>query len=511
MFAGRMARRLLKGEGMTINTAQTATKFNDEISYGDDQLAAGVPSTPEPSVVTDTVTGRDVGNAIKAPRARRQRNLGVKAGEVDAEGAARAKADEELAKLIGLAPRPPVYEIGSRVNEIGVKNFKASRQKWEEYPTLPELERVFCARIESEKRRDFLMPANALTATNDGTLSFSTRADVSDALLIATDDGARTLARPETDGNEAFEQHVAKISERALLGLASRVTPGGAKYLAQCPADLRAANLNHWLQKRGDTELTLRTRNTVDGTGRELYAACGPKYAAFDADKVMRKAAAAIGHDARAKITYDGYRMTLDAIFHTNVEPKRAVAGEFFKGMIRVRAADDGSGSVNVSLGLWRNLCLNLIIIDFSKVLVGKRSHIGADTIESDIAELMAVANERIGMVVGKWSEANAEEILGRYDLQDVDAVFRGLVMNHGVRATGIKPEEMITRLHRAWEREPGYSKASILNAITRAAHEEEWRSWSDAEELESTAGELLYQPVWNLDVSEKTAEQLLA
>jgi hypothetical protein len=69
----------------------------------------------------------------------------------------------------------------------------------------------------------------------------------------------------------------------------------------------------------------------------------------------------------------------------------------------------------------------------------------------------------------------------------------------------------MITRLRRAWEKEPGYSKTAYLNAITRCAHSEEWRSWEDAEELESTAGELLYQPVWNLDVSEKTAEELLA
>ena len=486
---------------MTLNTAQTK-KFDDEVSYADDQSAASsatprvltdeelddqpVTVVPAPSSVTDTITGRDVGKAIKAPR--RPRNPGV-SGRVDAEGAARAKADEELAKLIGLAPKPPVYEIGSRVNEIGVGNFRASRAKWDEYPTLPELERVFCERIANEKRADFLMPAQAIRALDDGTIEFTP---------------------PVSDGSEA-KLHNARLSERALLGMASRVTPGGAKYLAQCPADLRAANLNHWLGKRGDAELTLRTREAIDGSGPELYAACGPRYAAFDADKVMRKAAAAIGHDARAKVTYDGYRMTLDAIFHTNVKPEKAVAGEFFKGMIRMRAADDGSGSINVSLGLWRNLCLNLIIIDFSQVLVGRRAHISADTIEADIAELMAVANARIGMVVSKWSEANAEEILGRYDLQDVDAVFRGLVMNHGVRATGIKPEDMIVRLHRAWEREPGYSKASILNAITRAAHEEEWRSWNDAEELESTAGELLYQPVWNLDVSEKTAEQLLA
>lgn len=482
---------------MTTNTTPAKT-LSDEITYDTDGMALdattkqplplSVPKAPPP--VFDTVTGRDVTNAVKPPRKRTLRNPGVLAGSIDEEGAARAKADEELAKLIGLAPKPPVYEIGSRVVPLGVSNFRASRAKWEDMATIPELERVFCAQVAGEERADFLVPAKDISAHDDGTIS--------------------AMVWEHGEEKSTGTTHTAKISERALLGMASRVTPGGAKYLAQCPADLRAANLRHWLAKRGDAQLTLRTRKASDGNGRELYAACGPKYAAFDADKVMRKAAAAIGHDARAKVTYDGYRMTLDAIFHSNIAPEKAVAGEFFKGMIRVRAADDGSGSVNVSLGLWRNLCLNLIIIDFSKVLVGKRSHIGAETIETDIAEILAVANERMGLVVGKWSEANAEEILTRYDLQDVDAVFRGLVINHGVRAVGVKPDEMVQRLHRAWEREPGYSKASILNAITRAAHEEEWRSWSDCEELESQAGELLYQPVWNLDVSEKTAEELL-
>ncbi len=476
---------------MTITTTDTAKTFTDEISYADDSApAAEPPSTPSTNVDSiDSVTGRDVGKAIRPPRRRALKNPGVLPGQVDAEGAARARADEELANLIGLSPRPPVYEIGSRVNETGVGNFRASRQQWEEYPTLPELERVFCDRVAAEERRDYIMAARDIAATDDGRVT-----------------GSISYIEDDVSCVDAFD---AKLTERALLGMASRVTPGGAKYLAQCPADLRAANLRYWLGQRGDAKLTLRTRKS--GEGRELYAACGPKYASFDADKVMQKAAAAIGHDARGKVTYDGYRMTLDAIFHSNVQPAKAVAGEFFKGIIRVRAADDGSGSINVSLGLWRNLCLNLIVIDFSKVLVGKRSHVGADTIEADIAELMAVANERIGLVVGKWSEANVEDVLARYDLQDVDQVFRGLVLNGAVHATGVKPDEMIERLHRAWEREPGYSKTSILNAITRAAHEEEWRSWSDAEELESTAGELLYQPVWNLDVSQKTAEQLLA
>jgi hypothetical protein len=201
----------------------------------------------------------------------------------------------------------------------------------------------------------------------------------------------------------------------------------------------------------------------------------------------------------------------MDAVFHSNIAPENAVAGEFFKGCVRVQAADDGSGSVKVKLGLWRNLCRNLIIVDFDTVLVGSRRHVGAATIEADVRELMASASERIALVVGKWSEASTENVLDRYDLQDVDQVFRGLVLNDCVHAAGVKPDDMVQRLHAAWEREPGYSKTAILNAITRAAHESTWSSWADQEDLESAAGNLLYQPVWTLDYSERTAEQVLA
>jgi hypothetical protein len=314
------------------------------------------------------------------------------------------------------------------------------------------------------------------------------------------------------------------ITERAIVGLATHVTPGGASYLRACPTELRAVNLNHWLSNATQRQtlsaiakkatpkakqMTLRTR--IRGTRPEVYAVTGPKYAPFNVDRVLHEAAAGIGGDARGSITYDGYRMSLDALFHSNIAPENAVAGEFFKGCVRISAADDGSGSVKIKLGLWRNLCRNLIIVDFDTVLIGSRRHVGATTIESDVRELMSSASDRIALVVAKWSEANTEDVLARYDLQNVDEVFRGLVVNDCVRAVGVTDDDMVARLHTAWEREPGYSKTSILNAITRAAHESTWSSWADQEELESQAGELLYQQVWNLDRAEQTAEQILA
>ena len=465
-----------------MTTSASPKTFNDEISYDHDAtpVTASMASTPPPAPTP-----------TKAPRV--LKNPGIRAGQVDAEGAARAKADELAANAAGMSPKPPIYEIGSRVNAIGEGNFKRSSEDHKEKPYLTDASKTFTGQIAAEERADFLVPANAITVEENGVVR----------VVLPNDN--QTLVKEIN----------ALLTDRAMFGLSSRITPGGARYLSQCPPALRAANLNHWLKERGETELTLRMRNAPQFDGRladrEIYAAVGPKFAAHNVDQVVRQAAEQIGHDARATVRYDGYRMTLDAVFHTNIEPKNAVAGEFFKGMIRMRAADDGSGSINVSLGLWRNLCLNLIIIDFAKVLVGKRAHIGVDTIADDVAELMKVANERIGLIVGKWSEASADNILERYDLGDADQVIRGLVLNGAVKAPGVKPEEMITRLRRAWEKEPGYSKTAFLNAITRCAHTEEWRSWEDAEELESTAGELLYQPVWNLDVSEKTAEQLLA
>lgn len=421
---------------------------------------------------------------------------------VDATGAARAKADELLAKSLGFSPKPPVFEIGTVVNSIGVDNFRRSRGEWEALPSIPELARNFSKRIEAERREDKLEAATSLVVSPDGRLG--KRGDKGPGYML---------------------------SERALDGIATHVTPGGASYLKQCPPALRADNLNHWLSTatqydaraskkagcdvRKDKQVTLRTRarrnDDPSKPSREVFAVVGPKYAAFDVDRVAREAAEGIGGDARGTVTYDGYKMTLDAMFHSNVRPENAVAGEFFKGVLRVRAADDGTGAIQCKLGLWRNLCRNLIIVDFDQVLVGSRKHVGAGTIVADVRELMKTASERIGLIVSKWSEASTENILERYDLQDVDAVFRGLVLNGAVTATGIKNDDLVKKLHEAWEREPGYSKTSILNAITRAAHEETWTSWADSEELESQAGQLLYQPVWNLDISDKTAEQLLA
>jgi hypothetical protein len=116
----------------------TTPALDIEISYADDSA----PSAPATSAPTP------------AKKPRTLKNPGVLAGRIDATGAARAKADEVAAKQIGLSPRPPVYEIGSRVNATGVGNFRRSRDKFEVNPYLSDLSRTFCDQIKNEARED---------------------------------------------------------------------------------------------------------------------------------------------------------------------------------------------------------------------------------------------------------------------------------------------------------------------------------------------------------------------
>lgn len=476
-----------------MNTQPATGTFESNIEL---DLEGPPKATQSPATATIHVPEAPAAPIIGVPPKRR---IERQAGVVDPVGAARAIADEAAARKAGFSPKPPIYTIGSQVNSTGVANFQKSRSTWDKLPSVPEACNKLIETIANEKREDLVVAAADLAVTAEGKL---TR-------------GGGTLT----------------LTEKAIEGFARLVTPGGARYLSECPPALRADNLNYWLKQayRVDAkatkaagkdaalaqELTIRTRKATgkDAKGREAYAVVGPQYAACDVDAMAKIAADKIGGDARCDVTYDGFKVTLDVLFHSNIAPHNAVAGEIFKGGIRIQTADDGSGSSRVKLMLWRNLCLNLIVLDWNKVLVGRRRHVGtSEALFTDIGAFVEQADERIKLVVDKWSECSAENVLERYDLGNVEDVIKGLVLNGVVKAPGISRDEMQARLRRAWEKEPGYSKTSFLNAITRAAHEEEWRSWEDVEDLESAAGELMYAKVWNcVPPKDVTVEEALA
>jgi hypothetical protein len=140
--------------------------------------------------------------------------------------------------------------------------------------------------------------------------------------------------------------------------------------------------------------------------------------------------------------------------------------------------------------------------------MVVRQRHLGADigkAVEKGIVQAMT----KVAAFADKWSEATLENVLDKYGVADVEAVMRGLVFNKVVSAPGCDQATMFTRLMDAYEAEVSlapeqrFSRSIIVNAVTRAAHANTWSKWEAVEELESTGGALLYQPVWNIEVPE--------
>lgn len=476
------------------------------------EMGDAIPVTPEPAPV---FVPRDEPATEAAPEFApdpvRDPNTWSSAG-VSEEGAARAKADEVAALEAGFSIAPPVYEIGSMVNQTGVDNFRASREEFDKMPTAVEACTRLADQIRDEQRVDVVCNVTDLRMDDDGCL---------------------------TRGGGALP-----LTRRAMSGLATHITPGGGSYLRDCPVELRAHNVNHWCENgiredaRATTKLmnqwenkrangyahapqpapvmvakrvTLRTRKNGTSGRRENFAIVGPRYSAHDIDKIAEQVmtSPAIPADARADIVYDGYRARIDVLFHTDIQPEKAVAGEIFKAGIMLKTADDGSGSIQIAAQVWRNLCLNLIIIDHAKDMVMRRSHRGngiADAVELGIADAM----KKVAHFADKWSEATLENVVEKYGAENIEDVFRGLVFNKVVHVANTSPKEMHERLMTAWYKEPGYDKTAIVNAVTRSAHEETWGKWTDVEDLETVGGQLLYQPLWNVEIPDKARAALV-
>jgi hypothetical protein len=475
-----------------------ANNSNNKVNTMDDSAARFSLLELDNGTVAPAATLAPVLTVVPAPRVE---------GGVCAEGKARAQADQADAEAAGWSLKPPVYAIGSRVNSTGVANFRASRQDHDDKASVGQACERLIDIVKAEDRRDIVIQVPTLSMFPDGRI---TR-------------GGGPLA----------------VSERAFNGVGTHITPGGAGYLRSCPPELRAVNFNHWAKEgfREDgratskaieaweeggevgsqpgpvmkaKEVTLRTRLNHASGKREAWSFVGPKYGAHDVDAIAEQVmrSEAIPADAKCDIVYDGYRARIDVLFHTNIQPEKAVAGEIFKAGIMLKTSDDGSGSIQVSAQVFRNLCLNLIIIDHAKDMVTRRKHIGTG-IEAAVADGIATAMGKVKVFADKWSEASLENVLEKYGAHDIEAVMRGLVFNKVVHVSGVRPDDMFERLMRAYQAEPGYGKTAIVNAVTRAAHSETWGSWADVEDLERKGGELLFAKQWSVSIPDDEREGL--
>lgn len=420
--------------------------------------------------------------------------VGRGVGNVDEAGAIRASLDEDLARTNGFAPKAPLYEVGTRVVQMGVDNARAMQQEHDAKPWARDVAADLVRAVRAEERQD-------LPATRVGDLRMT-----SSGLIVLPGEG------------EPGKGPRLPLSERSFASLMGRMPArSGIAYLNDCPPKLRAINFNHWAvevtdRERSETkpmEAVLRTRK-VEGV-RQAFAAVSPTYTPFDADKIGEALRLALPGDAKGGLDYDGQRMRLEALWRTNIAPDEFVAGEFFKAGVIVRADDTGAGSIRVQSVLWRNLCLNLLILDKAVGVDIRLRHVG--NVEELAARFRAAFNEALGSIGSfrnAWKNAMQEEgeaLVARSagttadDIAKLPAnvvlagLFNGILERELVPVKGRKTDVVpkLLEMHTQDEARDAYgvSRASIVNAFTRYAHKVETDPFA-ADLIREGAGTLL-------------------
>lgn len=428
---------------------------------------------------------------------------------INEEGRARSQADYEAAVAAGFSPKQPYYERGTEVIATGVANARKFRKQWEAMPLTTEGCASLIDTVRAEDRRNIDVRVRDMGMTPAAELDFYALGE--------------QMKRPMTP--------------TAFSGFCSRLGFGGAQYLAKCWPELRAHNVNEWLTKLVTDEkaeevaaavaasasgkaskfraqeLRLRDRKNAGTGGREVFGTVTDSYTDWDIDKVAEAVRRACPPDARGRVTYDGDKARIEILFHSTVKPEHYVAGEFFRAGVVIRTDDTGGGSIGGSAYVWQNLCLNLICIDKAATGTFRIRHMGS--LDSMVQEFQAgfgralTALEHFQKSWGYAVEENAvdralkavdETLVGVPVHEAMPWIFRGIVERELVPVFA-KREDAVPKLMAMWQKDESSatsvhrgSRAAIVNAFTRYAHEAaELDAWQE-DEIQRTAG-LLLQP----------------
>ena len=387
---------------------------------------------------------------------------------INHDGADRSLQIEAKAREIGFCPAPPLFAVGTPVVEYGQDRFRTMRDEWEALPLVEEVASDIACAIEKEERSDLEVKAEDLG-------------------LIVDPEGVWTAVV----GNDIFplEEGGAKgLLQR--FGIPTRVFNTVAKYPKSAEQAQDFIDSVFAAQAGTLAKLRMRRRNG----DHSIYAAVSERYGELEHAKIWREVADTFkGRGARAEGKYDpdGTRAVLKALWVPEVKPEEVVAGEFFRAGVVLSNRDDGGAAVKVDQVLWRNLCLNLIIIDMAKI-TRRIKHFGTEVTARAI-ERTSEALKNISVITDAWTAARRNTLQDRFREIGIDGVFKKLVEYDIItKPAGVGVADFVSQLQAAWLQEPGYDQAAIANAVSRCAHEQAWQNAWVTEELEREAGKLL-------------------
>lgn len=405
------------------------------------------------------------------------------------ENLRRVETDQDIAERNGFNLKRTLYPLGTDVLQIGIDNYKKSRKEYEELPDVEEAVANIVSVIQKEDRQDAEFQLNRTRMIGTGAV-----------LSVEDDEGYIRLMPTSWSLKQIIER------SRPQEKLSEAVTKA-ATYASDpfCPSHFRKDITNYYLSgavdaKKSAIKATYRTRliEENDDYDRELFAVVSNRYNTHcDTDNLARMVGRRVeesGIPARVEALYDRRRFTMSVLYHSDVETP--VVGELFKAGVIIDSADDGSRGISITPMVMRNLCLNFIILDKATQTVSL-THLRSNLYDR-VSVAINLAMQKVAEFGERWAAASKEKIIDSiYHDAEPQRVFEQLVKQGLVKIPGTNKNELVLKLVQAWEKEPGYQKTNIVNALTRAAHESSWGSpWIGAE-LEEQAGRLLYNKLF--------------
>lgn len=399
----------------------------------------------------------------------------------------RAQEDEGLAIKNGFVLKRPIYQMGTKVLSVGAENYKRSRQDFETLAFANEEAAKIVQIVKDENREDSEETLlNYWLNSDTGRLNKSTESP-SGGGFVVTEHSLRQLIR-RTRPNAVHD-----IEEGAAVLDASN-------YIANvnAPLEWRSQLANKYLKTARDKKdvplkAVFRTRdyNFQNISKRELFAVVSDRFNSdCDVDEICKLLAEKDG-DTRAASLYDGEKFRFDLLYHSDIVPENCVAGEVFKAGVTVRSSDNGTAGIRISPFVIRNLCLNLIILDRAEQNISL-THLRKN-LKEDLQEAIDLSFSKVKDFKEKWEAANKEKILEDVFKKDPQELFTKLVKAGHVRVPGVSQKDMIQKLLIAWQFEPSHTRAAIVNAITRSAHQDIWPNVWGTSMMEEQGGNLLY------------------
>ena len=279
---------------------------------------------------------------------------------------------------------------------------------------------------------------------------------------------------PQEDGSISVGGDNFKLGHVGFKGIVRSIAPSGAlTYLSSVDADLRNYNISKLLEKTPHKRISMRTRKTARGEGREIFSVVSEDYPHLYSNHVLVKLLPKMLASSKGLFRYDPNTttVTLKELQQRDVDVKNwkydrteafRVGREFF-------LRDDGSTSLGLSLLMFRHLCSNMLLMGDGVLKMPRVRHRGKpDDVIARISKVVDNSHTYLSDFHSLWAKSTNHVFnYGKLNKELVAAVYGSLLNGKHLSALGRNKDTLALAFAEKWADEGGNTVAALVNGIT--------------------------------------------